>query len=160
APARPALDPDTPWADPLTGELLRVTEDGAVNPVTGARYPVEDGIPRLLAAHPGEGSVTEIVKEFYERHPFPSYDDVDTPRALLEKARGEPFARLLNEQIPYDARVVDVGCGTGQLTNFLAIAHRSVLGVDLCLNSLRLAEGFRRRHGLERAAFAQMDIFR
>ncbi len=48
----------------------------------------------------------------------------------MEKARDGLFARLLNEQIPYDARVVEVGCGTGQLTNFLSIAHRSVLGVD------------------------------
>jgi ubiquinone/menaquinone biosynthesis C-methylase UbiE len=69
------------------------------------------------------------------------------------------FARLLNEQIPYDARVVEIGCGTGQLTNFLAIAHRSVLGVDVCLNSLRLAEKFRAEHELERARFAQMNLF-
>ena len=83
--------------------------------------------------------MTEIVKQFYEKTPFPNYDDLDTPRALLEKARAGLFARLLNEQIPYDARVVEIGCGTGQLTNFLSIAHRSVLGVDVCLNSLRLA---------------------
>ena len=66
----------------------------------------------------------------------------------------------LNEQIPYDARVVEIGCGTGQLTNFLAIAHRSVLGVDMCLNSLRLAERFQAEQGLERATFAQMNLFR
>src|SRR5262249_20683942 len=70
------------------------------------------------------------------------------------------FARLLNEQIPYGARVVDVGCGTGQFTNFLAIAHRTVLGVDVCLNSLRLAEKFKEDHGLDRAGFAQMNLFR
>src|SRR5262249_19151799 len=80
-------------------------------------------------------------------------------RALIEKAREGLFARLLNDQIPYAARVVEVGCGTGQLTNFLAIAHRSVLGVDVCLNSLRLAQGFKDEHGLKRAAFAQMNVF-
>lgn len=104
--------------------------------------------------------VTEIVKLFYEATPFPNYDDIDNPRALIEKARSGLFTRLLNEQIPYDARVVEIGCGTGQLTNFLSIAHRSALGVDLCLNSLRLAEGFRTRHNLARAAFAQMNLFR
>ena len=70
------------------------------------------------------------------------------------------FARLLNEQIPYNARVVEVGCGTGQLTNFLTIAHRSVLGVDICLNSLRLASKFKEENSLTRAAFAQMNLFR
>ena len=93
--------------------------------------------------------MTEVVKQFYEQTPFPNYDDLDNPRALLEKARAGLFARLLNEQIPYDARVVEIGCGTGQLTNFLAIAHRSVVGVDVCLNSLRLAQEFKMRHGLD-----------
>jgi SAM-dependent methyltransferase len=101
-----------------------------------------------------------LVKQFYEQTPFPNYDDLDNQRALIEKARAGLFARLLNEQIPYPARVVEVGCGTGQLTNFLAIAHRSVLGVDVCLNSLSLAQKFKRDHALERAAFAQMNLFR
>ena len=111
-------------------------------------------------ARPDGRDVTEMVKQFYEQTPFPNYDDLDNPRALIEKAREGMFARLLNEQIPYDARVVEIGCGTGQLTNFLAIAHRSVLGVDVCLNSLRLAERFKAEHGLERATFAQMNLFR
>jgi carbamoyltransferase len=154
----------SPWADPLTGHPLVITPRGALNPVTGARYAVDDGIPRLFVpTDPSTGAgadVTEIVQQFYEKTPFPSYDDVDTPRALLEKARGGLFARLLNEQIPYGARVVEIGCGTGQLTNFLAIAHRTVIGVDLCLNSLRLAQGFKVQHGLDRATFAQMNLFR
>jgi len=156
--------PASPWADPLTADPLVVSADAAVNRRTGAAYPVEDGIARLFvptdATEFTGRDVTDVVKQFYEKTPFPNYDDIDTPRALMEKARAGMFARLLNEQIPYDARVVEVGCGTGQLTNFLSTAHRTALGVDLCLNSLRLAEGFRRAHGLDRAAFAQMNLFR
>jgi SAM-dependent methyltransferase len=85
---------------------------------------------------------------------------VDSVRALLQKAGRGLFARLLNEQIPFDARVGDIGCGTGQLTNFLAIAHRSVLGTDMCGNSLALAHQFAIKHGIDRAAFAQMNLFR
>jgi 2-polyprenyl-3-methyl-5-hydroxy-6-metoxy-1,4-benzoquinol methylase len=141
-----------------------VSTDSARNPATGASYPVEDGIPRLYvlteSSNRDAEDVTELVKQFYEKTPFPNYDDVDNQRALLEKARAGTFARLLNEQIPYGARVLEVGCGTGQLTNFLSIAHRSVLGIDVCLNSLRLAHGFKSEHGLERATFAQMNLFR
>ena len=54
----------------------------------------------------------------------------------------------------------EIGCGTGQLTNFLAIAHRTVIGTDLCLNSLRLAQQFKTANGLEQATFAQMNLFR
>jgi len=154
----------SPWADPRTGEPLVVTTGGAINPTTLTRYPVEDGIPRLfLPTEDRElsgASATDNVKKFYQKTPFPNYDDVDNVRALLEKARGSPFARLLNEQIPFDARVVEVGCGTGQLTNFLSIGHRSVLGIDICLNSLTLAQSFKKAHGLERATFAQMNPVR
>jgi len=158
-------DPGSPWADPRTGEPMVVVNPGCIrNPKTGMCYPVEEGIPRLFVPAEEEDvrgrDVTEIVKQFYEKTPFPNYDDLDNPRALIEKARSGLFARLLNEQIPYDACVMEVGCGTGQLTNFLAIAHRSVLGVDVCLNSLQLAEGFRKRHNLVRATFAQMNLFR
>jgi carbamoyltransferase len=155
---------DTPWADPLTGERLEAKPTCLNNPVSGNCYPIVEGIPRLFV--PTEDSagrvqvVTELVKQFYEQTPFPNYDDLDNQRALIEKARSGLFARLLNEQIPYAARVVEVGCGTGQLTNFLSIAHRTVLGVDVCLNSLLLAQRFKTDHGLERAAFAQMNLFR
>ena len=160
--AQPAAD--SPWADPRTREPLIVRRDTAINPTTCARYPVEEGIPRLFVptddAELDGRDVTEMVKKFYEKTPFPNYDNMDNARALLEKALGGLFARALNEQIPYDARVVEMGCGTGQLTNFLSIAHRSVLGTDMCLNSLMLGNKFAAAHGIKRATFAQMNLFR
>jgi SAM-dependent methyltransferase len=56
--------------------------------------------------------------------------------------------------------VLEVGCGTGQLSNFLAVGCRRLVGTDLCLNSLRLGEEFARRQGLDRANFVQMNLFR
>ena len=94
---------------------------------------------------------------FYEKTPFPNYDDIDNVRALLEKGRAGTFARLLNDQIPFGASVLEIGCGTGQLTSFLAIANRAVLGIDICWNSLNLAEQFKREQDITRATFAQMD---
>lgn len=109
----------------------------------------------------GKTDVTEIVKAFYEQHPFPNYDEIDSAWILREKARRGIFARLLDEQIAANATVLEVGCGTGQLSNFLAMAWgRVVIGSDMCLNSLRLAEGFRARNEIENAAFLQMNLFR
>ena len=161
---KPVSDPDNPWADPVTGDPLVMTASCASNPAAGVCYPVEEGIPRLfvptLASDAVGRDVTDIVKQFYEDTPFPNYEDLDNRRALIEKAREGFFARLLNDQIPYGARVAEIGCGTGQLTNFLAIAHRTVIGTDLCLNSLRLAQQFKMTNGLEQATFAQMNLFR
>ena len=72
-----------------------------------------------------DGDVTDIVKQFYEAHPFPNYDDHDSLESLLKKSRRGIYARLLAEQIPFNSRVLEVGCGTGQLTNFLAIGCRT-----------------------------------
>jgi ubiquinone/menaquinone biosynthesis C-methylase UbiE/uncharacterized protein YbaR (Trm112 family) len=125
-------------------------------------YPIEESIPLLFVPNEGQtGDVTEIVKTFYEENPFPNYDDLDSLHSLMEKAQRGVFAHLLDEQIPGGATVLEVGCGTGQLTNFLGISwNRRVIGSDICLNSLRLAEGFRSRFGINNAAFVQMNLFR
>ena len=115
-------------------------------------WPDEDG---------GEGDVTEIVQAFYEETPFPDYDDLDSSASLAAKARRGLFAKLLDEQIPDGARVLDAGCGTGQLSNFLGLRPgRTVVGADVCRNSLKLAETFRRENRIEGAAFMQMNLFR
>ncbi len=57
--------------------------------------------------------VTDDIKAFYEANPFPNYDDFDSAASLLDKARTGLFARLLDEQIPFGARVIECGCGTG-----------------------------------------------
>ena len=77
----------------------------------------------------------------------------------MEKAGAGIFARLLDEQIPFGSRVLECGCGTGQLSNFLGIAHRSVIGTDIALNSLQIAENFRATHSLDRVYFLQMNLF-
>ena len=70
------------------------------------------------------------------------------------------YARTLDQSIPYNTDILEVGCGTGQLTNFLGSSCRRVIGTDMCLNSLRLGETFRIEQGLERVRFMQMNLFR
>lgn len=126
-------------------------------------YREQDGIPSLFVPNNWDGSkrdVTDDIKAFYEANPFPNYDDFDSAASLLDKARSGLFARLLDEQIPFGARVIECGCGTGQLTNFLSVANRTVVGVDLCLNSLKLATAFKDKNALDRAHFLQMNLFR
>ena len=126
-------------------------------------YQVEDEIPLLF--HPNEWDsskkdVTNMVKSFYEKTPFPNYEEFDNVGELIQKAQRGIFARLLNEQIPFNIRVLEVGCGTGQLSNFLGVAHRIVFGTDICINSLKLGQEFKKKHDLERVGFYQMNLFR
>ena len=113
---------------------------------------------------PNEGDVsrdvTDEIKAFYEANPFPNYDDFDDTASLVDKSRTSLFAKLLDEQIPHGARVIECGCGTGQLTNFLSVATRTVVGTDFCLNSLKMATAFKAQNALDRAHFLQMNLFR
>jgi 2-polyprenyl-3-methyl-5-hydroxy-6-metoxy-1,4-benzoquinol methylase len=77
----------------------------------------------------------------------------------MEKARKGIFAKLLDDQIPFGTRILECGCGTGQLTNFLAIANRTVIGTDICMNSLNMATEFKEANNLDRAHFYQMNLF-
>jgi SAM-dependent methyltransferase len=149
---------------PSTGEPLVDAEDGW-NSRSGRRhYPIQDGISRLFSpVDPAmsDGDVTEMVKAFYEETPFPNYDDIDSRESLMTKSGEGLFAAALEEQLPDGAVVLEAGCGTGQLTNFLGLSwKRRVFGGDVCINSLRLANGFRERYRIANAAFLQMNLFR
>jgi SAM-dependent methyltransferase len=128
-----------------------------------SRFQQTDGVWQLFSPHEkydDPADVTVRVKEFYEETPFPNYDDHDSLGSLMDKARAGIFASALDRSIPHDSTVLEAGCGTGQLTNFLGVGFRRVIGADMCLNSLRLGEQFRRSQGLKRIRFVQMNLFR
>jgi len=127
-------------------------------------FPLEAGIPCLFAPNDWPADrrdVTDIVKSFYEQTPFPNYDGLDTRDSLRRKAGESIFGRMLDEKIPQAARILEVGCGTGQMSNFLGMRWgRSVIGADLCMNSLKLAKGFRDRFSINNTHFVQINLFR
>ena len=157
-----APDWESLLASPADGGTLLRTPQGYASATGGRIYRIEDNIPLLFEPNESiEGDVTAIVKAFYEETPFPNYDDFDSRDSLANKAKAGIFARLLDEQIPHGVAVLEAGCGTGQLSNFLGMRWaRTVIGADLCLNSLRLAASFRDRFSIRNAHFLQMNLFR
>ncbi len=177
-----APDPDSgpPWYAALLKCTacqkpgLTVLADEVRCSACGASWPVLEGIPMLASGptHAGQGTgqgtaegdtrhaaIEGAVREFYEKNPFPTYDDLDSVGSLVEKAGRGVYAKLLDDQIPVSAKVLECGCGTGQLSTFLSIANRRCLGVDLCMASLRCGKRFRDKHALRTVDFIQGNLF-
>ena len=148
---------------PCCGASLRRDASRLVCAKCQQVFPITDNIPQLFWRHEGMDDakdVTDVVKAFYEETPFPNYEEHESARSLIDKSRSGLYARRLNETIPYNSAVLDVGCGTGQLANFLGMSCRRVIGTDASMASLRLGEAFRQKHGLSRVRFLQMNLFR
>ncbi|HET6971595.1 MAG TPA: class I SAM-dependent methyltransferase [Phenylobacterium sp.] len=144
------------FADLIACPTCGAALDGLTCRGCGAGYAEDTGVLRLRAA---SNARTEAVREFYEAAPFPGYPPKDSLGWLRARAERSAFARLLDQAIAGDARIVEVGCGTGQMSLYLARADRVVVGADLTMASLRLAESARRRFGLERVRFVESDLF-
>ncbi len=138
----------------------------AADPVTlrcagcAAAYPVTDGVAELRLPQPPD-STTELVRRFYTAAPFPGYPPRDSLASLRARAERSEFARLLDRAIAPDARVLELGCGTGQMSLFLARHQRLVIGADLTRASLALAAAAARRFGLAdrgRLLFVETDL--
>jgi SAM-dependent methyltransferase len=156
------FDPDLLCCPKCKGRMKR-GDDRLECVECGQNFPITDGIPQLFWPTEWDGSkddVTAQIKAFYEKTPFPNYDEFDSIGSLVEKARKRVFAKLLDDQIPYGTKIIECGCGTGQLTSFLSVAGRTAIGADMCLNSLRMAQTFKEKNALKRAHFFQMNLFR
>src|SRR5919204_5882966 len=120
----------------------------------GTRYESSDGIPNLRC---DADARTEAVRRFYERAPFPGYPPRDSLHALRARAERSAFARLLDRAVPGDARIVEIGCGTGQMSVYLARADRLVVAADLTRASLLHGAAAARRFGADRVRFIETD---
>ena len=121
----------------------------------GARYDAPDGIIDLRL--PGD-DCTDRVRHFYERAPFPGYRPRDSLQALRSRAERSEFVRLLDAAIPADARILEIGCGTGQMSLYLASAQRRVIGADVTRASLRLGAAAAARFGVTGVQFVETDL--
>ena len=123
----------------------------------GAKWAAPNGIPRLRLD--GDDR-TETVRRFYDAAPFPNYPPRDSLERLRSRAERSRFARLLDRSIPGDALIAEIGCGTGQMSLFLARADRRIVALDLSREALLLGAAAAQRYGEDRVRFVEADIAR
>jgi len=109
------------------------------------------------AARAGD-PVLRVVNAFYEANPFPGFDPGKYEVRDDLVTRASWYARRVDAEIPFDATVADIGCGTGQLACFLALKRRRVLGIDYSERSLALAETLKERLALPTVEFRRLNL--
>jgi SAM-dependent methyltransferase len=107
---------------------------------------------------PADDSVLRVVNAFYEANPFPGFDPGKYEARDDLVTRASWYAQRVDAEIPFDATVADVGCGTGQLACFLALKRRRVLGIDYSARSLALAQTLKERLALKTVEFRRLDL--
>ena len=121
----------------------------------GAQWPAPEGIPKLRM---DADARTETVRRFYNAAPFPGYPPNDSLSWLRARAGRSAFAKLLDDSIPGDARIAEVGCGTGQTSLYLARADRIVVALDLSREALKLGAAAAERYGIDSVTFVEADL--
>jgi len=102
---------------------------------------------------------TKKVTEFYDEKPFPNYKDDDNKITILNKGDKNFLANQFKKFIGYKKNVLEVGCGTGQLSNYFAIGtNNNIVGLDPTKASLNLAKEFSDKNKIYNIKFVNADI--
>ena len=103
---------------------------------------------------------TKKVTSFYQETPFPNYKDEDNKQTILEKGNKNFLAAQFKKFIGYKKSILEVGCGTGQLSIYFSIGtNNNVVALDPTIQSLNLAKKFTDNNSISNIHFLNADIF-
>ena len=104
--------------------------------------------------------ITIKVKQFYEEYPFPNYKIDDNKYTLSQAGDKNSFSKKLKDFIGFNKSILEVGSGTSQLSNYLAIGtNNRVCAFDTSITSLKLGKNFAKKNNIENINFIRGDIF-
>ena len=104
--------------------------------------------------------VTSKVGNFYETDPFPNYEINNDLNKILQIGDQNSFLKSLKSFVGFNKNVVEIGAGTCQLSNYLAIGtNNHVCSFDSSFNSLQIGKNFAKKNKIKNISFVRGDIF-
>ena len=103
---------------------------------------------------------TKKVSDFYKFTPFPNYKKKNNKKTILEKGDKNFLASKFKNFIGYQKQVLEVGCGTGQLSIYFSIgSNNNIVALDPTFESINLAKKFADQNKIYNINFVNTDIF-
>jgi 2-polyprenyl-3-methyl-5-hydroxy-6-metoxy-1,4-benzoquinol methylase len=100
------------------------------------------------------------VKSFYKDDPFPNYELTDDKASIVFKGDNNLYTRNLKKFIGHGKKILEIGAGTCQLSNYLAIGNNnSITAFDLNYDSLKIGSKFAKKNEIKNITFVCGDIF-
>ena len=100
------------------------------------------------------------ISRFYTSNPFPNYKENDDKISITQKGNSNFLASQFKKFVGYDKKILEVGCGTGQLSAYFSIGNNNlIVAMDATLESLKIAEKFSRKNSINNIRFLNADIF-
>tara|TARA_B110000971_G_C19993206_1_gene492940 strand:- start:700 stop:1632 length:933 start_codon:yes stop_codon:yes gene_type:complete len=103
---------------------------------------------------------TKMVSTFYEKTPFPNYEDLQNKADLQKTLFSNPILSNLRDFIGYKKKIIEVGAGTCQLSLALASSsNNEYVAFDPTYASLKLGKSFAKKNKINNVQFVRGDLF-
>ena len=104
--------------------------------------------------------IVKKVIDFYNEAPFPNYENKDDKSSINQKGENNYLAKQFKNFIGFNKDILEVGCGTGQLSIYFSIGNNNrVYALDPTLASIKLGNNFAKKNNIENIKFVNADIF-
>ena len=105
-------------------------------------------------------STAKKVTNFYTHKPFPNYKIDDDKISISEKGNRNYLASRFKQFVGYNKNVLEVGCGTGQLSIYFSTGNNNlIVSLDATFESLKVAKNFAVKNSITNIKFVNTDIF-
>jgi len=138
----------------MTIKIIHPNSKKEINP---NEYNFFENIPDLFLGD--DSSLTNIQMDFYNDVKFPNYDNLSNFASLLDILKNNEFTKKLDDEIPMGSKVLEAGCGTGQLSIALSRFGRQMYSIDLSKGSLIEAKKFIDINSINSVNLFRMNIF-
>jgi 2-polyprenyl-3-methyl-5-hydroxy-6-metoxy-1,4-benzoquinol methylase len=105
-------------------------------------------------------SIEQSIQKFYSKIRFPGTYSIDD-LSYYDQVVCNDYLKFYDDCVqPPIRRVLDLGCGTGLITNFLARRHPGITvdAVDFC-DSINQAKEFSQTHGIKNINYYKKNIY-